>query len=65
MVGGVRVAPRDWIVGDYDVLVVIAEDSVETILREAEAKVSTENEIRDAVRDGMMPREAYERFGTF
>jgi 4-hydroxy-4-methyl-2-oxoglutarate aldolase len=65
VVGGVRVSPRDWIVGDYDVLVVIAGDSVETILREAEAKVSTENEIRDAVRDGMMPREAYERFGTF
>jgi regulator of RNase E activity RraA len=65
VVGGVRVAPGDWIVGGYDGLVVIAGDSVEAILQEAEAKISTENEIRDAVRDGMMPREAYERFETF
>ena len=31
----------------------------------AEAKVGTESTIRDAVRDGMTPLEAYERFGTF
>ena len=65
VVGGVQVAPRDWIAGDHDGLVIIPGDRVEEILGEAEEKVSTENEIRSSVRDGMLPLEAYERFGTF
>ena len=40
-------------------------ERVEEILAEAEAKVATENEIRDAVRAGTLPLDAYERFGTF
>ena len=38
---------------------------VEEILGEAEEKVATESEIREAVRGGTLPLEAYERFGTF
>ena len=37
----------------------------ESVLAEAETKAETENEIRLAVRDGVPPLEAYERFGTF
>jgi regulator of RNase E activity RraA len=65
VVGGVRVAPGDWIVGDRDGLVVVPGGELHEILREAEDKVSTENEIRDAVRGGMSPLDAYERYGTF
>jgi 4-hydroxy-4-methyl-2-oxoglutarate aldolase len=65
IVGGVRVAPGDWIVGDHDGLVIVPGERVHDILREAEEKVATENEIRDAVRGGALPLEAYERFGTF
>ena len=65
VVGGVRVAPGDWIVGDSDGLVIIPGDRVEEILGEAEQKVATENEIRAAVRAGTLPLEAYERYGTF
>jgi regulator of RNase E activity RraA len=65
VVGGVQVFPGDWIVGDRDGLVVIPGGELHQILREAEEKVSTENEIRDAVRGGALPLEAYERFGTF
>jgi 4-hydroxy-4-methyl-2-oxoglutarate aldolase len=65
VVGGVRVAPGDWIVGDRDGIVVIPGEEVEEILAEAEEKVATENEIRDSVRDGMLPLEAYEQYGTF
>jgi 4-hydroxy-4-methyl-2-oxoglutarate aldolase len=65
VVGGVQVSPGDWIVGDRDGIVVIPGDQVHQILREAEQKVATENEIRDAVRSGTLPLEAYERFGTF
>ncbi len=65
VVGGVRIAPGDWIVGDRDGLVIVPGDRVPEILAEAEAKVATENEIRDSVRGGTLPLEAYERFGTF
>jgi regulator of RNase E activity RraA len=65
VVGGVRVAPGDWIVGDRDGLVIVPGGQVDSALAEAETKVSTENEIRDAVRAGTLPIDAYERYGTF
>jgi regulator of RNase E activity RraA len=65
VVGGVRVGPGDWIVGDRDGLVVVPGDRVEDVLAEAEAKVATENDIRDSVRAGALPLDAYERYGTF
>ncbi len=64
-IGGVRVAPGDWVVGDRDGLVVIPAEALEDVVAEAEAKVATESEIRMAVREGALPLEAYERFGTF
>ena len=64
-VGEVRVEPGDWVVGDDDGVVVVPNAIAESVLAEAEEKAATENEIRAAVRDGMPPLEAYERFGTF
>ena len=65
VVGGVLVSAGDWIVGDRDGVVVVPAGLVEEVLREAEAKVATEDEIRDLVRSGTLPLTAYERFGTF
>jgi regulator of RNase E activity RraA len=65
VVGGVRVSAGDWIVGDRDGVVVVPAGLVEEVLGEAEAKVATEDEIREAVRSGTLPLAAYERFGTF
>ena len=64
-VGQVRVEPGDWVVGDEDGVVVVPSAIVESVLSEAEEKAATESEIRAAVRDGMSPLEAYERYGTF
>jgi regulator of RNase E activity RraA len=64
-IGDVLVEPGDWIVGDEDGVVVVPSALAESVLAEAEAKAATESEIRAAVRDGMTPLEAYERFGTF
>lgn len=64
-VGQVRVEPGDWVVGDDDGVVVVPNAIAESVLAEAEEKAATESEIRAAVRDGMPPLEAYERFGTF
>ena len=65
VVGGVEVSPGDWIAGDRDGRVIIPGERLEEILAEAEEKVATESEIRSSVRDGMLPLEAYERYGTF
>jgi 4-hydroxy-4-methyl-2-oxoglutarate aldolase len=65
MIGGVRIAPGDWIVGDADGIIVVPGEMLEQTLAEAEEKVSTENAIRDSVRQGMLQLEADERFGTF
>jgi regulator of RNase E activity RraA len=64
-IGDVRIEPGDWVVGDDDGVVVVPAGVAEDALAEAEQKAATESEIRAAVRDGMPPLEAYERFGTF
>jgi regulator of RNase E activity RraA len=64
-IGTVRIEPEDWVVGDEDGVVVVPGALAAEVLVAAETKVGTENAIRDAVRDGMSPLEAYERFGTF
>jgi regulator of RNase E activity RraA len=64
-IGAVTVNPADWVIGDDDGVVVVPRGIAEEVLAEAERKAETESEIRVAVRDGMPPLEAYERYGTF
>lgn len=64
-VGRVRIEPGDWVVGDEDGVVVVPSTVAADVLAEAEEKAQTENAIRDAVRGGMLPLDAYERYGTF
>jgi 4-hydroxy-4-methyl-2-oxoglutarate aldolase len=65
MIGGVVVRRGDFVVGDRDAVVVVPAEVCEAVLAEAEAVAGIENEIRDAVRNGMLPLEAFERFGIF
>ena len=65
LIEGVRVTRGDWIVADRDGVVVIPSAIAEDVVAEAEQKAATENEIRDAVRSGTAPLDAYEQFGTF
>jgi regulator of RNase E activity RraA len=64
-IGDVTITPGDWVVGDDDGVVVVPAAIAEQVLAEAETKAATESAIRTAVRDGMTPLEAYERYGTF
>jgi regulator of RNase E activity RraA len=64
-IGRVRVEPGDWVVGDEDGVVVVPQAVAAEVLAAAELKAGTEDEIRAAVRDGMLPLAAYERYGTF
>jgi regulator of RNase E activity RraA len=64
-IGGVGVARGDYVVGDEDGVVVVPAAMVADVLAEAEDKAATESAIREAVREGMLPLDAYERYGTF
>lgn len=64
-IGDVTVAPGDYVVADADGIVVIPEGVLLDVLEQAEAKVATESKVRDAVRAGTLPLDAYEQFGTF
>jgi 4-hydroxy-4-methyl-2-oxoglutarate aldolase len=64
-VGDVRVRNGDYVVGDSDGIVVIPAEVIEQVLVAAEEVATTENLVRDVVREGMLPLAAYERFGKF
>lgn len=64
-IGAVRVEPGDWVVGDDDGVVVVPQAVAEDVLAAAEEKVATEGRIRDAVREGASPLEAFETYKTF
>jgi 4-hydroxy-4-methyl-2-oxoglutarate aldolase len=64
-VGAVRISPGDVVVGDLDGVVVVPKAIALEVLLECEAVLDAENQVRDAVRKGMAPLAAYEKFGVF
>jgi regulator of RNase E activity RraA len=64
-IGGVRVSLGDVVVGDLDGVVVVPRRVAHEVLVRCERLVGTENKVRAAVRRGMTPLAAYEKFGTF
>lgn len=64
-IGEVRVATGDYVVGDSDGVVIVPADLKDEVLTRAAAVVGAENDVRRAVREGVPPLEAFERFGKF
>lgn len=64
-IGGVRVALGDVIVGDLDGVVVVPRRVAHEVLARSERLVGTENKVRAAVRRGIAPLAAYEKYGSF
>ena len=65
ILGGVRVNLGDIVVGDLDGVVVVPRRVAAEVLQRCERLVGTENKVRTAVRRGMTPLEAYQKFGAF
>jgi len=63
--GGVTVATGDYVLGDADGIVVVPAAARDEVLTRAAEVAATEDEVRAAVRAGMAPLAAYERFGKF
>ena len=64
-IGGVRVALGDLIVADLDGVVVVPRRVAHEVVTRCEKLVGTENAVRKAVKRGMTPLAAYEKFGSF
>ena len=64
-VGDVRVEPGDVVVGDLDGVAIVPKHLAVEVLLECERLLDTENQVREAVRKGMAPLRAYERFKVF
>jgi regulator of RNase E activity RraA len=64
-IGGVRVALGDVVVGDLDGVVVVPRRVAHEVLTRCERLAAAENKVRSAVRRGMTPLAAYEKFGRF
>jgi regulator of RNase E activity RraA len=64
-IGGVRITPGDWVVGDDDGVVVVPFEIADRVLAEAEEKAAAENKVRSAIREGMTPLAAYDEYGAF
>ena len=64
-IGDVEIALGDWMMGDRDGLVRIPADTVEEVADRAEKAATEENAIRNAIRGGMDPQQAYIQHGRF
>jgi regulator of RNase E activity RraA len=64
-IGGVRIALGDVIVADLDGVVVVPRRVAHEVVARCEKLVSTENAVRKAVKRGLTPLAAYEKFGSF
>jgi regulator of RNase E activity RraA len=65
IVGEVTVHPGDYVLGDDDGVCVIPAARVEEVVDAAHTAVATENTMRDAIRGGMDPQQAYLKYGKF
>lgn len=63
--GSVTVCTGDFILGDRDGLVIVPQAMVEQVIDQTEQVAVTENQVRDAIRSGVDPVEAYLKFGKF
>ncbi len=64
-IGGLTVQSGDYVLGDADGVVVIPAAAVAEIVAEAERVANTEDALREAIRQGEDPQEAYKRYRVF
>lgn len=61
---GIQIFPGDLIAADLDGIVIVPKAVEEQVVRAAWNKAHAENEVRDAIRNGMSATTAFETFGV-
>jgi regulator of RNase E activity RraA len=65
VIGGVAIRTGDYLIGDRDGAVVIPREIAADVVTKTEEVASTENQVRNAIRSGVDPVEAYLKYGKF
>ena len=63
--GTVTIRTGDYLLGDRDGVVIIPKEMAESVITKTEEVAVTENQVREAIRGGMDPVEAYLKYGKF
>ncbi len=64
-IGNVVINAGDYILADRDGIVVIPKDDAENVITKTEEVIRTESALRQAIRGGQDPQEAYLEYGKF
>ena len=64
-IGPVTICSGDYLIADRDGAVVIPQAIAEDVVSKTEEVAATENQVRNAIRGGMDPVEAYLKYGKF
>lgn len=64
-IGNTTVCTGDYLIGDRDGVVVIPHHQAASVIAAAEAAVSSENKVREAILAGEDPKDAYLKHGKF
>ena len=64
-IGGVRICTDDYVLADFDGVVIIPGEIAEEVTARVEAVLCTENLVRKAILEGVDPKEAYLKYGKF
>lgn len=64
-IGGVAIAPGDFILGDVDGILVLPAAAVDEVLKQAESIREREDIVRDALQDGGSIRDLFEKYRVF
>lgn len=63
VIDGVRICPGDFVFGDMDGIAVVPQAVEEEVILKALQKANGENEVREALKNGMLCEEAFRRYG--
>lgn len=63
--GTVTIRSGDYLLGDRDGVVIVPRELAAEVVAKTEEVARTENQVRDAIRAGMDPVQAYLKFGKF
>ena len=63
-IGGVKIRSGDFVFADEDGVVIVPREIETEVLAAAWEKVHAENEVRDAIRDGLGAADAFEKYGV-
>jgi regulator of RNase E activity RraA len=64
VIDGVSIKPGDLIVGDVDGVTVVPTEAIEEVTKRVIDKSSGESNFRKAVKEGMSPSAAFEKYGV-